>query len=140
MTPKNAFFSALTLLLLAGAPLPFLTSAAPKTASERKPPSPDSVSVFMQLRSSGAPRSIRLFHRGKLLASMPTPGENVWETNLPLPDASTVELEVQAEWEDPDCAQAVSITLEPPGKNALTATQWKDADSKTLHDLFSFAW
>lgn len=140
MTPKHAFFSALTLLLLAGAPLPFLTSVAPKTASEQKPPSPDSVSVFMQLRSSGAPRSIRLFHCGKLLAAMPTPGENVWETNLPLPDASTIELEVQAEWENPDCAQAVSITLEPPGKDASTATQWKDADSKTLHDLFSFTW
>lgn len=137
MSPRATFFLTLLGVLIAGAPLPWLTgdaesaaSAAVVTATTARQP------VYATLRATGKPEKLQLRLHGELLAAVI--GELPWEGDLLLPMGSeAADIEVEAAWAEPG-EQAVTLTLEPDGRDACSCTRW--AENGTMHDVFHFVW
>lgn len=137
MSPRTTFFLTLLGVLLAGAPLPWLTGAAesavPVTAEAEQP---DRQPVYASLRATGRPDKLQLRLHGELLAEVD--GDLPWEGDLLLPVGSNAtDIEVEAVWPEPG-EQAVTLTLEPDGRDACSCTRW--AEAGTMHDVFNFVW
>lgn len=137
MSPRATFFLTLFGVLIAGAPLPWLTgeteSATPPaavTATTARQP------VYATLRATGKPEKLQLRFHGELLVEVT--GELPWEGDLLLPKGGSVsDIEVEAVWTESG-AQAVTLTLEPDGRDACSCTRW--AEAGTMHDVFHFVW
>ncbi len=139
MSPKLTLFLTFAGVLAAGVPLLWLT---------QKPVSPQPLAaasaglqetaVFATLRATGAPTEMALRYHGRLLAEI-TDG-CPWEGELNLPtEIAAAEIEVEALWPTPG-EQAVTLTLEPAGREACSCTRWADAAEGKLHDIFTFVW
>lgn len=137
MSPRVTFFLTLTGVLIAGAPLPWLTGApepAPPAAAEHA--SAARQSVYATLRATGKPEKLQLRLHGELLAEVA--GDLPWEGELLLPEGcEALDIEVEAAWTEPG-EQAATLTLEPDGQDARSCTRW--AETGTMHDVFHFVW
>ena len=139
MSPRATFLLTLLGVLLVGIPLPLLTRKA-----ERKPVAVQAEGVaemkttYATISFTGQPGSIRLRHIGGDWLEL-NPSLNQNELELELPALAALELEIQAEWKSP-ALQAISLTLEPEGRDALMKTLWKEEGSCELHDIMTFTW
>ena len=140
MSPRATFLLTLLGVLLVGIPLPLLTRKAERTPAATAPTESmaEKEMTYASLSFPGQPRSIRLRHSsGEWQELDSTLNQNEFE--LELPKQTTIELEIQAEWDD-SALQAVSLTLEPTGREALMKTRWKEEGSSELHDIMTFTW
>ena len=140
MSPRATFLLTLLGVLLVGIPLPLLTRKAERTPAATAPAeSMDEMdTTYADISFTGQPRSIRLRHSGGEWQELDsTLNQNEFE--LELPKQTTIELEIQAEWDD-TTLQAISLTLEPTGREALMKTLWKEEGSSELHDIMTFTW
>lgn len=139
MSPRTTFLFALAGVILVGLPLPVLTatpSAPPAAAPEAGTPRR---TIYATLRHTGAPLHLRLrSERNAAWQEMPC-DVAVQEMELELPLSGMLEIEVQAEWAGNE-PQAVTLTLEPDGCEARSATEWKEEGSSTLHSIMRFTW
>ena len=139
MSPRATFLLTLMGVLLVGIPLPLLTRKAEYTPTAV--PAEDMAkteNTYAAISFTGLPRSIRLRHSGGDWQELdPTLNQN--ELELELPKQPAIELELQAEWEDTSL-QAISLTLEPTGQEAIMKTLWKEEGSSGLHDIMIFTW
>ncbi len=145
MTPRCATTLAFIGVLLAGIPLPVLTSARRgKTVPVAPVAAPPRASrpVYAMLHWSGHPTELRLLHEGRELLCLS--GESLatspWEGEWALPATSSLDMEVLATWTEDTQAEAVSLTLEPEGRPGQQHTHWAEPGSGSLHNLFSFSW
>lgn len=137
MSPRAAFFLTLLGVLIAGAPLPWLTGAAePAVPAAAETESAARQAVYATLRATGKPEKLQLRLHGELLAEVA--GDLPWEGELLLPEGDEAsDIEVEAVWSEPG-EQAVTLTLEPDGRDACSSTRW--AENGTMHDVFHFVW
>lgn len=137
MSPRATFFLTLLGVLIAGAPLPWLTGAAEPAVTAAAETTPAArQAVYATLRATGKPEKLQLRLHGELLADVT--GDLPWEGDLLLPVGSeAADIEVEAAWAEPG-AQAVTLTLEPDGRDACSCTRW--AEAGTMHDVFHFVW
>ena len=139
MSPRATFLLTLMGVLLVGIPLPRLTRKAEYTPTAAPAENmAETGPTYAAISFTGQPRSIRLRHSGGEWQELDsTLNQNEFE--LELPKQPTIELELQAEWEDTSL-QAISLTLEPTGREAIMKTLWKEEGSPGLHDIMTFAW
>ena len=140
MSPRATFLLTLLGVLLVGIPLPLLTRKAERTPAAAAPAESmaEMETTYAALRFTGQPRSIRLRHSGGEWQELDsTLNQNEFE--LELPKQPSIELEIQAEWDD-TALQAISLTLEPTGREAIMKTLWKEEGSSGLHDIMTFTW
>ncbi len=140
MSPRATFLLTLLGVLLVGIPLPLLTRKAERTPAAAAPTESmaEKEMTYAAISFTGQPRSIRLRHSsGEWQELDSTLNQNEFE--LELPKQTTIELEIQAEWDD-SALQAVSLTLEPTGRETLMKTLWKEEGSSELHDIMTFTW
>lgn len=136
MSPRITFGLTLAGVLLAGAPLPWLTRTAPAPA-ETQQRVEEQESVYATLRVTGAPVKLCL-RVGTALYELTD--ELPWEGELPLPGGCAAsDIVVEAAWPEPG-EQAVTLTLEPDGRETRSCTRWADAATGELHDIFHFVW
>lgn len=139
MSPKLTLLLTFAGVLAAGVPLLWLTQSPEppqmtSSATAELPTEP----VFASLRATGAPSKMALRYHGRLLAEI-TDG-CPWEGELNLPtEIAAAEIEVEALWPTAG-EQAVTLTLEPAGREACSCTRWADAAEGKLHDIFTFVW
>ena len=139
MSPRATFLLTLMGVLLVGIPLPRLTRKAEYTPTAAPAENmAETAPTYAAISFTGQPRSIRLRHSGGEWLELDS-SLNQNEFELELPKQPTIELELQAEWEDTSL-QAISITLEPTGREAIMKTLWKEEGSPGLHDIMTFAW
>lgn len=137
MSPQRTFFLVLMAVFLAGAPLPWLTrDAAPQQVDT--PVQAAKEAVYATLRCTGNPTKLVVLHEGKILLSIEHP-EPVWEGEWQLPAEGALYLEVQADWQQ-EGAQAVTIELEPQGRELRSCTRWSFGIPGAWSDSFSFVW
>lgn len=138
MSPRITFLLTLAGVLLVGLPLPLLTrNAEAPVSAEAETESPSEPS-WASISFTGKPLIIKLRHSGGEWVEIPTAQSGTeYEWELPAPDR--VEIEALVTWATEE-VQAVSLTLEPTGREARTATQWKEEGSSTLHSIFTFQW
>lgn len=133
---------------LAGVPLLFFTAPAPEAAPaasaapEQAHPLTDTPA---QLRYTGHPTSIALYHEGRLLCRLSPPlPQHSWQGKLPLPQpeaGAPLELEAEAHWQEPQPQpQVITLELSPPHLPTRHDTQWTTPGEATLHSIFSFTW
>ncbi len=139
MSPGLTLILTFAGVLAAGVPLLWLTQ---KPVSPQPPAAASAgqqvSAVFATLRATGAPSKMVLRYHGRLLAEI-TDG-CPWEGELNLPaEIAAAEIEVEALWPTPG-EQAVTLTLEPAGREACSCTRWADAAEGKLHDIFTFVW
>ena len=139
MSPRTTFLLTLLGVLLVGIPLPLLTRQAERTPAAAAAESmAETESIYATISFTGQPRSISLRHSsGEWIKLNPTLNRNEFE--LELPKQPGIELEIQAEW-DNSALQAISIALEPTGRETIMKTLWKDEGSSGLHDIMTFTW
>ena len=138
MSPRITFLLTLAGVLLAGLPLPLLTRSAEAPVSAEAETAPPSEPTWASISFTGKPLSIKFRHSGGEWMEIPTAQSGTeYEWELPAPDR--VEIEALVTWATEE-VQAVSLTLEPTGREARTATQWKEEGSSTLHSIFTFQW
>lgn len=139
MAPRTIFLLTLAGVLLAGAPLPWLTRVASPAASapSETAPAAQTELIYATVRFTGKPLNLRLRQGNQEWVADTTqmPAELELETAA----TSPLELEVLAEWEDAS-PQAVTLELEPEGRESRTETHWKPEGSTQLHSLFTFTW
>lgn len=142
MSPRISFLLALAGVLAAGVPLLWLTAPAPAAATSPHAPSPEGHEpVYMTLRFTGNPTQGTLRLDGEDIATLPAGCRSPWETELSLPSrASLLELEAELHWPEGSPEQAVTINLEPLGKEARRDTQWTGSNGSLLHAIFTFTW
>ncbi len=147
MSPRSSTLLALALVLAAGIPLPALTGARPSAAADaaaEAPPAEEAAvrATYVSVQFSGQPTALVLRFEGRELARLPQAdaAAQCWETELVLPAAATLALEVEATWAEGGEARAVTVTLEPEGLPARSCTQWSEQGTATLHRLFPFSW
>lgn len=139
MAPRTIFLLTLAGVLLAGAPLPWLTRTASPMPQEEAEAAPavQTELLYATIRYTGKPLSLRLRQ-----------GNQEWEadtTQMPVEleletaASAKLELELLAEWPE-SAPQAVTLEIEPEGRESRTETQWKPEGSTRLHSLFSFKW
>lgn len=138
MSPRVTFLLTLAGVILVGLPLPYLT----RSERTQSPPAAATVvenePVWAVISFTGKPQSIRLRPIGKDWQEVDHTSSGT-EIELELPARKMVEIEVQANWEGTE-VQALSLSLEPAGREGKTETQWKEEGSNTLHSIFSFRW
>ncbi|MBO5684156.1 MAG: hypothetical protein J6R92_04345 [Akkermansia sp.] len=140
MSPRATFLLTLLGVLLVGIPLPLLTRKAELTPAATAPTESmaEKETTYAAISFTGHPRSIRLRHSGGEWQELDsTLNQNEFE--LELPKQSGIELEILAEWEN-TALQAISLTLEPTGREAIMKTLWKEEGSSELHDIMTFTW
>ncbi len=142
MSPRSSTLLALIGVLLAGIPLPALTTARRETTSRAEDASPLSSTVYLSVQCSGHPSSLRLLHEGREIAffNEDTLSHMPCETEWKLPASSSLELEVSASWPEVSQAQAVTLTAEPDGLPQRQCTQWTQPGGNVLHRIFTFTW
>lgn len=139
MSPRAAFICTLMGVLVVGIPLPLLT-VTPVSGNPSSKQAPDQAApenVYAILRFTGQPESIQLRHNGHtwdIDASL-----NTADQELELRLTSTLEIELKARWASTE-AQAVTLTLEPDGRESRSETHWKDENSTELHQIYTFRW
>ena len=139
MSPRATFLLTLLGVLLVGAPLPLLTRKAECTpAASVTENMAETETTYAAISFTGQPRSIRLRHSSGNWYEIDTT-QNQNEFELKLPKQTDIELELQAEW-DGTSLQAVSLTLEPSGREVVMKTLWKEEGSSELHDIMTFTW
>lgn len=139
MSPRITFLLTLAGVLLVGLPLPVLTRSAEVQSAAASAATVEKATAWAALSYTGNPQSIRLRPVGGTWMEVDcTTGNTDFE--LELPPNATVEIEVQAEWENAEALQALSLSLEPAGRETRTETQWKEEGSRTLHSIFTFKW
>ena len=139
MSPRATFLLTLMGVLLVGIPLPLLTRKAEHAPAATPAEKMDEMeTTYAAINFTGQPRSIRLRHSGGEWQELDTT-LNQNELELELPALATLELEIQAEWKSP-ALQAISLTLEPEGRDALMQTLWKEEGCCELHDIMTFTW
>lgn len=140
MSPRLVFSLALAGVLLAGAPLLWLTAPARHAPAKKEAPA-ERQAAFVSLKFTGKPVSAALRLEGNGLADMPAGQGSPWELELPLPaGAPTLELEAELHWPEGSPENAATLTVEPEGREGRSDTQWTGADGSLLHSIFSFAW
>ena len=140
MSPKLTLFLSFLGVLAAGSPLLWLTRSPEPTVLTASAPAENTgkEAVYAVLRVTGNPTRVVLRLHGELLAEVTDACP--WEGDLLLPSGMSVaEVEVESAWPAPG-EQAVTLTLEPDGKEARSCTRWADAVTGTLHDVFNFVW
>lgn len=139
MSPRAAFICTLLGVLVVGIPLPLLTGthAAGSTSSKQTPDQATQETVYACLRFTGQPESVQLRHNGHTWEIDTSHASAELELELSL--TSTLEIELKARWASPE-AQAVTLTLEPDGKESRSETHWKDENSTELHQIYTFRW
>ena len=140
MSPRATFLLTLLGVLLVGIPLPLLTRKAERTPAAVAPAESmaEMETTYAAISFTGQPRGIRLRHSGGEWQELDsTLNQNEFE--LELPKQPSIELEIQAEWDD-TALQAISLTLEPTGREAIMKTLWKEEGSSGLHDIMTFTW
>ncbi len=146
MSPRTSTLLALIGVLLAGIPLPALTSARQESAGAEAAlcPTPprERHRTCITLRYSGQPTELHLLHEGRQLAQLTADEcpDGLWEAELPLPAHEHLALEIEARWPEDAQPQAVTLILEPEGLPQQQHTEWTEAGSRTLHSLFTFSW
>ncbi len=143
MTPQRSTLLALIGVLLAGIPLPPLTTARREAAAPAAESTQATLrTTYATLHWSGQPVELSLLHEGRELIHLradeltATP----WEGELTLPPTGQLDVEVSARWPEGGTAQAASLSLEPEGTPLQQSTRWTEPGSNTLHSLFSFTW
>ena len=139
MSPRVTFLFTLAGVLLVGLPLPLLTRNAETQAAPAPATAAEKESVWAVLSFTGKPRGISLRPVGDTWQEVDCSTSSA-ELELELPAGEAVEIEVRAEWEEPAAVQALSLSLEPAGRETKAETQWKEEGSHTLHSIFTFRW
>ncbi len=144
MSPRTSTILAFIGVLLAGIPLPALTTARREvpTGQEQAQPEPSATrATYATLQCSGKPMGLRLLHEGRELVRLSgNELETPWEAELMLPAHERIALEIEAGWPEGCAVQAVSLTLEPEGLPTQQRTEWTEPGNNTLHSIFSFSW
>ena len=139
MSPRATFLLTLLGVLLVGIPLPLLTRKVERTAAV---PAAEGMAeteiAYATISFTGNPSSIRLRHCGGEWMELDT-SLNQYEMELALPKQPSIEVEIQAAWENSG-VQAVSLTLEPMRRESIMKTLWKEEGSPALHDVMIFTW
>lgn len=139
MSPRITFLLTLAGVLLVGLPLPVLTRSAEVQSAAAPAASAEAETAWAVLSCTGNPRGIRLRPVGGTWMEVDcTTGSS--DLELELPAGAAVEIEVEAEWENAEDLQALSLSLEPAGRETRVETQWKEEGSQTLHSIFTFKW
>lgn len=138
MSPRVTFMLTLSGVLLVGLPLPILTRGAEAPSTPAPAAKVENESVWAVMSFTGKPQSIRLRPAGRDWQEVDITS-SCTEIELELPSRNDIEIEVHAEWEGQE-VQALSLSLEPPGREGKMVTQWKEEGSHTLHSIFAFRW
>lgn len=139
MSPRATFLLTLAGVILVGIPLPLLTRKndnAPAAAVNAEEAARRT--VYATLRYTGQPTRLQVRQaHGEwiLLDCCGSPSD--FEMQLPL--SGLLEIEIQGCWEE-TVPHAVTLTLEPDGYEARSATEWKEDGSNNLHSVFRFTW
>ena len=99
--------------------------------------------VPFQLRCSGQPLCVQIWHEGHLLSELePQKGQAQGTLELPnLAKGMVLELELRATWpEDAEGAQGLTLELAPPQFSARQDTQWLEPGETELDNIYTFAW
>lgn len=139
MSPRTSFLLTLAGVLLVGLPLPLLTRKPENNSvatTVKQSGAREQVSAFINI--TGNPRKIKVRTSGGNWQELESCCNHCdFEQELQI--SEPIELEIQAEW-DTDEAQALSLTLEPEGKEAMTKTLWKEEGCHHIHDIMTFSW
>lgn len=138
MSPRTIFLLTLAGVLLAGLPLPLLTGTPAPAQVHQAPEEIARKTVYTSIQYSGNIQNFRLRHdkgEWKEVDTQHAPQE----LELQLPLSGRIELEVEAQWQEPG-PQAVTLTLEPDGLPVRSETQWMEEGSNSLHTIFTFTW
>lgn len=137
MKPRLTFTFTLLAVLLVGLSLYRLTSAPAPASAERLEKATTLETIYATVQFTGKPVSLVLRH-----------GSGEWavdttlqpaEVELELPRSQSIDLEVEAHWEDEDF-RCITLTLEPDGRESRSVTHWGETSSNTLHNLYTFKW
>lgn len=139
MSPRVTFLLTLAGVSLVGLPLPVLTRSAEVQATGATTATAEKEAVWAVLSCTGNPRSIRLRPIGGNWMNVDCSTSKT-DFELEILPSACVEIEIQAEWEEPEAVQALSLSLEPAGWDTKTETQWKEEGSHMLHSIFTFRW
>ena len=142
MRPAFTFSLALLGVLLAGAPLLYLTAEPPRREVQVDPAleKPSTTLTYAEVQFTGKPTACTLRYEGNDVATMPEGAESPWKIALQLPNCKRIELEAEILWPEGSAENAVSVTLTPAQQNSSTDTRWTGPDGSLLHDLFIFSW
>ena len=139
MSPRATFLLTLLVVLLVGIPLPLLTGKAEhEPMATTTECSTETETCYCTIHFTGKPVNIRIRHSAGDWKELGT-ARNQHEFELEIPKQPGIEIEMQATWED-TTLQAVSLTLEPTGRESQMKTLWKEEDSTELHDIMIFTW
>ncbi len=144
MTPLTRFLLTLVGVLLAGAPLVYLTMAphGSDTLEQETPQQPTPpLRTFLTLRYTGIPHSATLRHEDEVIAEVSPATASPYECFIHLPaDTTSADIEVEIHWSADSPENAVTLTLEPQGRPSRTETQWTGSNGSLLHSIFSLTW
>lgn len=129
----------LTGVLLVGLPLPILTRGTEMHAEPTPTAAVEKETMWAVLTFTGKPKNISLRPVGGVWQEVDCNTSSA-DLELELSPGATVEIEVRATWENPEASQALSLSLEPAGRETKAETQWKEEGSDTLHSIFTFRW
>ncbi len=144
--PIAAIGYALLGVVAAGAPLLYFAKLpAPEAGKETTPAAEAAmVSTPVLVRSTEGAEEICIRREGREILRLTPDCNGMWCGTLPLPDVSpgtVVELEVQTRWTNALPAnKAITIEIMPPGRRAVSDTQWTDTGAGELHAIFIFRW
>ena len=128
--------AALSLLLFKlTAAAPALIAGPDMNASAEAP-----VAIRLRLRCSQLPQSLKLMSGPQTLAELSPPAGLRWEgtTSLPIPPEG-LELTLTADWpQDSEGEKAISLELEPDGRDAQSSTVW--TDTTELTEYLDYQW
>ena len=139
MSPRVTFMLTLTGVLLVGLPLPILTRGVETHTAPTPAAAVEKETMWAVLTFTGKPKSVSLRPVGGVWQEVDCNTSST-DFELELSPGATVEIEVRAEWETPEASQALSLSLEPAGRETKAETQWKEEGSHTLHSIFTFRW
>ncbi len=138
MSPRATFLLTLLGVLLVGIPLPILTAEHTSATTAPEERVTEIEFIYASISFTGHPGSMRLRHsNGEWIELDTTSNQNEFE--LEFPKQAGIELEIQAEWND-TALHAVSLTLEPTGRESIMKTLWKEEGRSELHDIMTFTW
>ncbi len=140
-SPLYQFLPALLGVCLTGGLLYHITAPPGATQISEAPPSADNapeMPAMLCIKCAHRPVSITIRHGQQIIrqSQMPTCYEEV-HCSLPA-HAAELTLNVSARWPEGTPDTPVTLTLEPEGKHAATATVWSFGPE--LNDTCTFSW
>lgn len=137
MKPRLTFTFTLMAVLLVGLSLHRLTTAPAPVSAQKVEEAAPIETIYATLQFTGQPTSLVLRH-GNREWTVDTSLQPA-EIELELPRVKSIDLEVEAHWEEEDF-RCITLTLEPDGRESRSVTHWAETSSNTLHNVYTFTW